>query len=243
MEIELPVIDIIERANDVMSFRFPKPPEFEHEPGQYIYVDLKGDSTPLIKHFTISSSPTEKKHIEFTKKLTDSNYSEALRTLKKGDTVKLLGPLGKFTYKGEYRKVAMLTGGIGITPIRSICKYSFDQKIRSDMVLVYGNHCEEDIAFQEELLTFMDLNINFKVVFTLTDPQGPWYGRRGRINLGMIKKEVPDFSERVFYICGPPGLVESLEKILKKLNLPEGNIHKEEFPGYEDLEIYASHES
>jgi hypothetical protein len=38
-------------------------------------------------------------------------------------------------------------------------------------------------------------------------------------------------------------LVESLEKILKELDLLEENIRKEEFPGYEGLEIYASHES
>jgi ferredoxin-NADP reductase len=243
MEFQLPITDIIERASNVMSFRFPKPLEFEHEPGQYIYVELKGDSIPLIKHFTISSSPTEKKHIEFTKKLTDSNYSKALRALKKGDEIKILGPLGKFTFKGEYEKVAMLTGGIGITPIRSMCKYSSDKKACSDMILVYGNHCQEDIAFYEEFVTLMDLNVNLKVVFTLTDPLRPWYGRRGRINLEMIKKEIPDLSERVFYICGPPGLVESLEEILKETDLPEENIRKEEFPGYEGLEIYASHES
>lgn len=33
-----------------------------------------------------------------------------------------MGPYGDFTFQGEYEKVGMLTGGIGITPLRSMIK-------------------------------------------------------------------------------------------------------------------------
>jgi len=49
----------------------------------------------------------------------------------------------------------------------------------------------------------------------------------------MIKEEIPDFSERVFYICGPTKMVEGLAQILKdKLNIQKNMIKTENFIGY-----------
>ena len=92
--------NIIPRTSDTKSFRFKKPDGFQHQAGQWMYVNIKVNGVVKLHHFTISSSPTED-FLEFTKKITDSEYSQALDRMKEGDWVKINGPYGDFTYVGE----------------------------------------------------------------------------------------------------------------------------------------------
>jgi ferredoxin-NADP reductase len=43
-----------------------------------------------------------------------------------------------------------------------------------------------------------------------------------------------EISNAIFYICGPPGMINALEEDLlqKQLQIPEGRIKVEEFTGY-----------
>ena len=140
-------------------------------------------------------------------------------------------PLERETLEKE--KVGMLTGGIGITPLRSMCRYCTDKGSTTDIFLIYGNRREEDIVFLEELEKMQEQNSNLRIVFTLSEPSGSWVGNRGRISASMVKKEIPGFMERNFYVCGPPGMVAAMEELLKELGLPREQVIKEEFPGYE----------
>jgi len=230
---ETEVVDIIQRTHDVKSFRFKTEESVNFKPGQFFFVTIKIDGEEKTKHFSFSNSPTEKGYIEFTKRITDSDYSKALGKLKIGDWAKLKMPLGQFTFEGEYPKIAFVSGGIGITPIRSICKFVTDKKIPTDIILLYGNRTEEDIAFRDDLAEMQKLNENLRVIYTLDNPSKKWEGRIGHINDEMIREEIEDFKERIFYICGPPKMVEMLEGILKdKLSVTSDRIKIENFSGY-----------
>ena len=69
-----------------------------------MYITLKGVDKKMLKHFTISTSPTESDYLEFTKKLTGHDFSNALDDLKAGDPVEINGPFGFFTFEGEKEK-------------------------------------------------------------------------------------------------------------------------------------------
>ena len=122
MKFETNFQEIIQRTHDVTSFRFPRPDGLDYKAGQFLFVTIKQGDKELSKHFSFSSSPTEKDHIEFTKKLTDHEFSEALKSVKVGDWARIDAPYGQFTFEGEYPKIALLSGGIGVTPFISICK-------------------------------------------------------------------------------------------------------------------------
>ena len=79
MKFETQIKEIIPRTTDVTSYRFPRPSELNYKPGQYFMITIKQDGKELTHHFSFSSSPTEKEDIEFTKKLTDHEYSVALK--------------------------------------------------------------------------------------------------------------------------------------------------------------------
>lgn len=233
MKFEEKTIDIIKRTNDVKSFRFRRPEGFDYKPGQYILVSLEVEGKVITKAFSLSSSPTEKDHIEFTKKLTGHPFSNVLDNMKIGDSAVISGPFGKMTFEGEYAKVALLSGGIGITPMISICRYCTDLHLDADIVLIYSNKTENDLAFREELDEMMhNNNNNLKVVYTLTRASESWTGCRERICENMVIREIPDYRERHFLICGPPEMVRSMEEMLTAMKIPKDMVKKETLAGY-----------
>ncbi len=231
MSFETDVIETIQRTPDVKSIRFTKPQEFNYMPGQHIFITLGSDPGQMTKHFTISSSPTES-FLEITKRLTGHPFANALARLKKGDKVSILGPYGNFTFQGEYEKVGMLSGGIGITPLRSMIKYSIDKDLRANIILLYSSSHENDVAFGDELAEMQKQSDNIKVIKTITRPSSAWKGVIGRIDAEMVKKFMPDYSEQVFYTSGPQKMVDALVSVLMELKVPEMQIKKEYFPGY-----------
>jgi len=232
MKFETTVQEIIPRTPNVASFRFPKPLELEYKAGQYFFITIKSDGKELTKHFSFSSSPTEKKHIEFTKKFTDSEFSAALKTLKIGDWVRIDAPYGEFTFEGEHPKIGLLAGGIGITPLRSICKYCTDKQLNTKITMLYGSRTETDIAFRKELETMQQQNKNLKIVFTLNEGPTSWKGAVGFITADMVKREIPEYKDTMFYTCGPPPMVEVMEKLVESLGLPKSHLKREYFSGY-----------
>jgi ferredoxin-NADP reductase len=232
MKFETYVKEIIPRTYNVTSFRFPRPAELNYKAGQFFFVTLKADGKELSKHFSFSSSPTEKTHIEFTKKLSDSDFSAALKGLKEGDWARIDAPYGKFTFEGEHEKIGLLGGGIGITPFMGICKYCTDMRLDTKVTLLYGNRTEKDIVFRKELEALQEQNVNLKVVFTLNEADSGWQGATGFITADMIKREIPDYKETVFYTCGPPAMVQIMEKLVEQMGLPETQLKREYFTGY-----------
>jgi ferredoxin-NADP reductase len=232
MKFETNVMEIIPRTYNVTSFRFPRPAALNYKAGQFLFITLKSGGKELSKHFSFSSSPTQKTHIEFTKKLSDSDFSAALKGLKKGDWARIDAPYGKFTFEGEHEKIGLLGGGIGITPFIGICKYCTDMHLDTKITLLYGNRTEEDIAFRKDIEAMQEQNENMKVVFTLNEANSDWKGATGFITADMIKKEIPDYKETLFYTCGPPAMVEIMGKLIQQLGLPETQLKREYFTGY-----------
>ncbi len=232
MPFEIEVIETIQRTPDIKSIRFRRPQEFNYLAGQYMFITLGSGSDEMTKHFTISSSPTEDL-LEITKRLTGHPFANSLAALKAGDKVSMDGPYGNFTFEGEYSKVGMLSGGIGITPLRSMIKYSTDKRLETSIILLYSNRHENDIAFRDELEEIQEQNPNIKLINTITRPRPGWRGMIGRINAEAVEKFMPDYAERTFYTSGPQRMVDAMVSILKDLKLPEEQIKQEYFPGYD----------
>ena len=232
MRFETTVENVISRAYDVRSFRFPRPSDFTYKAGQFMMVTIRNREHKLRKSFSMSSSPTEEKYLEFTKKLTGHEFSNTLEALAVGGWIEIEGPYGSFTFEGEYEKLCMLSGGVGITPLRSICKYCTDTKLDVSIILIYGNRTEKNIIFREDFEQMQRQNRNLRVVLALDEPGEGWGGETGIINVDMLKRNVSDYLERVFYTCGPPGMVQAMTNLLKSLNTSEKQIRTENFASY-----------
>ena len=229
MEYEATFIESVERNYNTKSFRFTRAPDFEYSAGQFFYLTLDKNK---VKHFSFSESPTQKGFVEFTTRLTGSEYKNAVNRLKPGDKVRINGPNGEYTYKEDYKKIAFLSGGIGITAIRSICKYLGEEKPGTDVVFLYQNEQEKDILFREDFNALTKKNNNMKIVHILKEPPDKWSGPTGEIDKTIVAKNIPDYAERMFYISGPPAMVLSLITVLVELGVDKKRIKMENFVGY-----------
>ncbi len=232
IELEAKIKEIIPRTYNVKSFRLEAKDNIDFKAGQFLCVSLKTDKE-CKRYLSISNSPTEKGYIEFTKKITQSDFSKTLNNFKTGDSVIIQYPFGNFTLQDEHAKIAFLSGGIGITPIRSICKYAVDKALDTDMVLVYANRSIVDIVFKDDFDIMQKQHPRLKVAHVLCEPALGFKCVVGLINAQVIKNEIPDYLQRKFYICGPPAMLEAMQKILtEELLLNKENIITEKFIGY-----------
>ena len=225
----------IDRTYNVKSFRFDDMGGVDFRPGQFFQLSLDWEGEEISHFFSFSNSPTEKGYIEFTKKLSDSPFSHALLSLKEGDPVRIKLPMGIFVFEGEFPEVAFLSGGIGITPIRSICKYLTDTGASASVRVLYCARTAADFVFREDFDEMERKNRNLSLTYMVTSEEPPAGSGiiAGKMDAAMVKKELPDCSNRVFYVCGPPGMVKAMISMLKEdLSLPPDKIVHENFMGY-----------
>lgn len=239
-EFKLKLINKREEAKGTITFIFPKPDNFQYIVGQYAYFTLPNlkypDARGNIRHFTLSSSPSED-FLSITVRLREeSGYKKTLDSLRIGAEIDFRGPTGDFILdKTDARNQVMIAGGIGITPYRSIIKYVTDKGLSIPIHLIYSNSLPEEIAFRDELTQIAANHPNIKVTMTVTKPEEshmPWDGLIGRISENMLQTLISNLQASVFWICGPPAMVQALEETLDKLAIPEDRIKVEKFTGY-----------
>jgi ferredoxin-NADP reductase len=235
-QFESQVSEVIQQTHDIKSFRFPvSTGGVRFEAGQFFFITIKINGADAIHHFSFSNSPTDEGYIEFTKRITPSEFSQALDAMKPGAPVVLRGPEGTFTLSLTQRRLAFLSGGIGITPLRSMLRFIVARNLPYDVVLLYGNNTVDDIAFRTELDGMAASHPNLRVEHVLSSPNVPsdWKGKKGFITKDIIMELVPDYAERFFYISGPPKMVIALEEQLGTVGLPPKQIKRDSFTGYD----------
>ncbi|HKZ22607.1 MAG TPA: FAD-dependent oxidoreductase [candidate division Zixibacteria bacterium] len=211
--------------------------DFTHQAGQYLTIDLPiDDPRGKRRPFTISSSPTEKEFVTITTRPGPSPFKQALNSLDLGSRIVSKAPFGNFVLPSDTSKlVVMLAGGIGITPFRSMIKFACDTQLPLAITLLYSNRTPGDIPFKTEFDNLRHLNHHFKFIYTVTEPKtlaAKWNGLTGFIDEKMIRENVPDLENSIFYVCGPPGMVEAMLEHLKQMDMPDDRIRFEKFSGY-----------
>ncbi len=202
--------EVIQRTSEVKSFRFPiGSKQAPYQAGQFFFVTINVKGQDALHHFSLSSSPTDEQYLEFTKRITASDYSQTLNIVKPGDWAHISGPLGSFTLPRKPQPLGFVSGGIGITPLRSMLRYITARQLPHDVVLLYGNNNYDDIVFRDELKHLETSHHTLRVEYVLSGPGIPpdWKGKTGRIDQSLVKELVPDYQKRVFYISGPPKMV------------------------------------
>jgi glycine betaine catabolism B len=231
MEYTVRVLELVPRRNAAFSVRFSRPDAFSFLPGQFIFISIGRGTPSLTKHLSLSGSPSDP-FLEVTKGSTGHPFAEALRALSPGDEVLIRGPLGSFTFRGEFGSVAFIAGGIGITSLWSMIRNATDMLYDTDITLLYSVKSEPEILFREMMPEIAEANLHLSMVITLTEPGAGWIGHTGRISRGMIEEEIPDWRTRVFYISGPPAMVDAIRTILREMGLPEDQARHEYSTGY-----------
>lgn len=230
----LKLLKKVEEAKDTHSLWFEPAKKFDFTAGQFVEWTLphaKNDSRGIRRFFTIASSPTESNIRLVTKsnpKL--STFKQALFNMKPGDEITIYSLEGEFVLPKNNAKLIFIAGGVGITPFLSIIKYLVDTKSKKDVVLFFANKTPDEIVFQN--LFDEAKQFGLKTVLISTEPTAGWTGPTGFITPELVKKEAPDWKERLYYISGPEAMVMAYEKMLRQMSIPRKQIKRDYFPGY-----------
>ncbi|HYU64904.1 MAG TPA: FAD-dependent oxidoreductase, partial [Candidatus Paceibacterota bacterium] len=226
-----------EVAEGTMAFYFEKPAGFEFRAGQTIDLSLinpsETDEKGITRAYTIAAAPFED-NLMITTRIRDSAFKRILNSLSLGSKLNFDGPFGSLILHNNISKPAVfLTGGIGITPFRSIILQASHDELPHKLFLFYSSRRPEDAPFLEELTNLK--NPNFQFISTMTQMEKsryPWEGQRGYINQTMLSKYVDDLSAPIYYVTGPPQMVTAMYQMLVKAGVDSDNIRTEEFAGY-----------
>lgn len=234
-----------EVAYQTMAFYFEKPAGFDFKAGQTIDITLinppQTDDEGNIRTFSIASAPYEKQLMVATR-MRDTAFKRVLKTMLFGTEIKIEGPFGSMTLHNNVKRPAVfLTGGIGITPFRSIVLDTANKKLPHKIFLFYSNRRPEDAAFLNEMKKTEDQNKNFKLIATMTESRSEsggekskkfWQGEMGYINKEMLARYIDDLTKPIYYIAGPPQMAAAMKLMLNQTGINDDDIKMEEFAGY-----------
>ena len=228
-----------EIAEATLAFHLEKPVGFQYRAGQFLNLTLlqppETDAKGTTRSFSIASAPYEG-DLMFATRVRDTAFKRVLASLPLGTSVKIQGPFGNLTlHPDAARPAVFLTGGIGITPFRSIALNVATNQLPHRIFLFYSNRRPEDAAFLDELLQVESRHPAVKLVATMTQIEKSkqrWQGKTGYINREMLLESVGDLSAPIYYLAGPPLMVNAMLQTLDELGIAETQIRTEEFDGY-----------
>jgi ferredoxin-NADP reductase len=226
-------------AERTIAFRLEKPAGWKFQAGQFLDLgiiapsetDAEGDT----RSFSIASAPHEKTLLVATR-LRDSAFKRELTKMPLGAVVTIGGPSGNLIVeRTAHRPAVFLAGGIGITPFRSMALQAAHEKSPQPIFLFYSNRRPEDAPFLEELQALTKLNPNYQLIASMTKMEQshrPWLGETGPIDKEMLSRHLHGAVSPVYYIAGPPAMVQSLRKMVQQIGVADSDIRAEEFAGY-----------
>ena len=209
-------------THNVLQIVTEKPTQYYFNPGQAtdISINKKGwqnEKSP----FTFTCLP-ENDYIEFTIKTYPSHkrVTNELLHLKINDELILHEVFGDIGYKGEGTFIA---GGAGVTPFISIFRYLQSKNEIGNNKLIFANKTKADIILEQEFKNLLGNNF----INILSDEKTEEYAN-GQITVDFLKTHITDLN-KVFYVCGPPPMMEAIEKQLVNLQISKKSIVKESF--------------
>lgn len=169
-------------------------------------------------------------------RMRDTAFKRVLRDLPLGTEVVLDAPYGSFTlHDNTARPAVFLTGGIGVTPVRSIVLQSVHDHSGHQITVFLANDRTQGTAFLDELQAVADAHPGVTFVPTISAPEASdreWHGETGWIDEAMLSRHVPEIAGPVYYLCGPPPMVAAMRGLLERSAVDPDDIRTEEFAGY-----------
>lgn len=208
-------------THDVLRVVTEKPPYYNFTPGQATDVAINKNGWKDKKRpFTFTSLP-DNDFLEFTIKTYPSHQgvTNELLQLEKDDELILHDVFGAISYKGEG---VFIAGGAGVTPFICIFRYLQSKNEVGGNKLIFANKTNDDIILALEFEKILGENF----INILSEEITAKYAH-GQIDEDFLKANIGGFGCQ-FYICGPPPMMEAIQKQLANFGIKKKDITVEE---------------
>jgi len=207
-------------THDVLQVVTEKPSGLEFIPGQAADISInKPEWKDEKRPFTFTCLPGDN-YLEFNIKTYPSHkgVTNQLLQLKNEDELIIHDVFGDIAYKGEGIFIA---GGAGVTPFISIIRHLQSKKEIGNNKLIFANKTKADIILEQEFKELLGDNF----INILSDEKVDGYAN-GFITEDFLRKNISSAGS-YFYLCGPPPMMDAVEKELNNLQVNEKMIVKE----------------
>jgi predicted ferric reductase len=205
--------------------------EFDFRAGQFAWLNLGHSPFSLTEHpFSISTAPADRPRIGFTIKQS-GDFTDRIGEIPVGTRAWLDGPHGHFVVPGgSHAGLTFIAGGVGFAPVMSILRQLRVERWPGPICLVYGNRIETQILYREELEAMArEMDLDLRLV--LSEPPPGWPGPTGELSTATLDAclDRAARARRTYFVCGPPPMMNSVERSLLGFGVPGERIIAERF--------------
>jgi ferredoxin-NADP reductase len=224
------VLTVLDETPEIKTFRLARPPDFEFRAGQFVPVRVNVNGQPHVRCYSISSSPEVRGYFEISVRRQGLVSSTLHALLRPGASVSLGKPAGQFVYPaGDDRPIALLAGGVGITPLLSMLRYAVATDPLRPVTLLYSVRTAHDVAFASELQMIAERHPQVHVAITVTDEPSATRWHTGRIDGPLVRRHVAHPAHTIFLMCGPPPMMTALGDALQNMGVAADQVRFEAF--------------
>lgn len=206
-------------GDDVLVVSIEKPTDYSFRAGQWFRLYLSTEQGEQGRTLSHAAAPGDSDLLIATR-LSDSAFKRALATAAVGEAVEISAPGGRLSLPDPAVGPLILTGGVGVAPIRSLLRQARVEGRRfEDAVMFFGVRDDACIPFARELEELSDIGL--RVIVVCEHPGETWSGERGLITPELIGRYVGDAADRPAVVTGPPAMVRAMELLLDELGIDE----------------------
>jgi ferredoxin-NADP reductase len=199
----------------------------DYRPGQYVGIGLRIDGRWHWRSYSLTSIPRrDKKLISITVKATPEGFlsTHLVNGVKPGTIVRLATPKGDFALPDPPpAKMLLVTAGSGITPVMAMLRSMTQRGQTADVVHIHSAPSAQDVIFHDELQELDRGPSTYELLLQLTADMGHLDFEEE------LDRLVPDWKDRPTWACGPPAMLDTLEKAWADAGVPEDHLHMERF--------------
>ncbi len=238
----LSIARVDRETRDAVAITFSVPPEladlYRYQQGQHLTLRADIGGQDVRRSYSICSAVQDQRLRIAVKRNPGGLFSTwANESLKAGDTIDVMPPLGHFNVAldpaARHHYVGFAAGS-GITPLLSIVKTTLAAEPRSEFTLFYGNRASGTVMFKEECAALKDLNLTrFNLVHVLSREAQDIDLLHGRIDRAkadaLLARWVDLDGVDAVFVCGPDGMMQAVAEALKARGYPDAKVRIERF--------------
>jgi NAD(P)H-flavin reductase/ferredoxin len=142
------------------------------------------------------------------------------------------GPYGDFWLRPGKEPILAIAGGSGMAPLKALLEQACADRISRDVKYFFGARRQEDLYCLEEmriLQAHWASNFEFIPVLSGEAQDSDWQGPRGFVSEHVQTVLGASIAAYHVYMCGPPPMLDSAEKIVLAAGVLPANIHVDKF--------------
>ncbi|MGI8686321.1 MAG: ferredoxin--NADP reductase [Acidimicrobiales bacterium] len=204
---------------------------FDHEPGQFVGVELGVDGLGYARSpYCILSPPSDDRRFELVVRVVRNGpVSRYLGSCRPGEVIAFRGPTGRsMVPRDDQRDLVLMATGVGIGPLHALAVSLLRQGFERRITFYWGLRLAEDICLTDGLDELARRHHNFSYAITLSNPPPAWTGLRGRIT-DSVPPLLAALGGTLYYLVGNGAMTEEMATALSDLGAAEEHIHQEHY--------------